>query len=402
MNKEMAQFPIIYSDPIGKYAIGWGAHQTIANECHNANIKKALITTTGLKGTGIVDEIKQMMIYGGVSVEVYDKITSNPKDYQIEEAYRMFKEAQCDGVVSIGGGSSHDCGKGVRALAANGGRPIGDFVVFIDPPWHETMKGFKPVTVPQITINTTAGTGAELTPAGVFTDTRRKAKFLFVLPGSGPSLAIIDPLLVRLMPQNIAAQSGFDAFTHGYESYMSRLQVQHSKGMGLRVAKLVAENLREFAYNRMNHKACEMMCWAANMGGYCMSLGAGGGLVHGYGHQIGAITDYHHGLINAVLAVPVERYNEPSCPERFAELAAAMGVDTRGMTTLEAADKWIDEIERLLHDLGIKIGHLNEQFGLEKKYSKHIVDIYANDFAREGNPKDFNYDEVVNLLESLI
>ena len=138
------------------------------------------------------------------------------------------------------------------------------------------------------------------------------------------------------------------------------------------------------------------------MGGYCMSLGAGGGLVHGYGHQIGALTDYHHGLINAVLAVPVERYNEPSCPERFGELAAAMGVDTRGMTTMQAADKWFEEVERLLKDLGIKTGHLNEQFGLEKKYSKHIVDIYANDFAREGNPKDFNYDEVVNLLESLI
>src|SRR3989304_654260 len=75
-----------------------------------------LIVTTGLKGTGIVEEIKGILNYNGISTEIYDKVTSNPKDYEVAEAYKIFMDTQCDGVVSIGGGSSHDCAKGVRAI----------------------------------------------------------------------------------------------------------------------------------------------------------------------------------------------------------------------------------------------------------------------------------------------
>ena len=132
-----------------------------------------------------------------------------------------------------------------------------------------------------------------------------------------------------------------------------------------------------------------------------MGLGAGAGLVHGLAHQISAITDCHHGLSNAAISLPVERYNQPTCPERFAEMAKAMGVDTKGMTTVQAADKWFDEMERLLKDLGITSGHLHEQFGIKKEDFQHIIKIYSNDFPREGNPREFNYDEIMALLESI-
>ena len=79
INKEIHQFPIIYSSTPGRYAIGWGAHTTVADECTRANIKKALITTTGLKGTGIVDEIKGILEYNGVATEVYDKVFDQGK-----------------------------------------------------------------------------------------------------------------------------------------------------------------------------------------------------------------------------------------------------------------------------------------------------------------------------------
>ncbi|MBA7687805.1 Methanol:N,N-dimethyl-4-nitrosoaniline oxidoreductase [subsurface metagenome] len=364
-------------------------------------MKKALIVTTGLKGTGIVDEINQILTTNGVATEIYDKVTSNPKDYQIMEAYDAFKEAGCDGVVSVGGGSSHDCGKGVRALAANDGKNIGDFAAFIDPPWMNEIQKYKPVTIPQIAVNTTAGTGAENSPVGVFSDTKRRAKLLFILPGLSPT-ALVDPLLVRLMPQNIAAQTGFDALTHGFEAFISRMQVPTSAGITIRLMKIVAENLREFTYNRMNDKACEMMCWAESMGILCLVFGGGAGIVHGFGHQIGALTDCHHGLANAILTPTLERYNEPSCPEKFAEMAGAMGVDTRGMTKMQAADKWFDEIERLLKDLNIKSGHLNEQTGLKKEDIPHIVDVYSNDWCYEGNPTAFNREECIQLLESML
>jgi methanol:N,N-dimethyl-4-nitrosoaniline oxidoreductase len=402
INKQIFQFPTIYTNALGRIAFGWGVHETVADECKALNIKKALITTTGLNGTGIVEEINQILTTQGVSTEIYDKVTSNPKDYQIMEAYNVFKESGCDGVVSIGGGSSHDTGKGVRIVNANDGRQITDFSAFIDPPWMEEVKKFKPITVPQITVNTTAGTGAESTPFCTYTNTKARAKESAIIQGSESKLAIIDPLLIRMMPQNIAAWTGFDALSHGFEAFVSKIVPQHSAGILLRLMKLVSENLREFAYNRMNHKACEMMCWAASMGGVGIGLGAGAGIVHGLAHQLGALTDCHHGRSNAVVTLALEKYNEPACPDKFAEMTAAMGVDTRNMTRLEAADRWFIEIERLLADLKIQSGHLNEQFGLQKKDLEHMVNIYSNDWCSEGNPVAFNRDECLQILESML
>jgi alcohol dehydrogenase class IV len=401
INKKLFEFPIHYTSPINRIAIGWGVHETVADECKAANIKKALIVTTGLKGTGIIDEINQILTTNGVATEIYNKVTSNPKDHEVMEAYSIFKDAGCDGVVSVGGGSSHDCGKGVRAVAANDGIYICDMAAAIDPPWMETMKKYKPITVPQVSVNTTAGTGAESTFAAAITNTRVRAKQLVILAGEAPTIALIDPLLVRYMPQNITAWTGWDTLAHGFESFLSRTCVPHTEALMLRVIKLVAENLREFTYNRMNHVACENMCWAESMGGVGVHFGGGTGIVHGLGNTLSALNDAHHGLVNAVLTLQGERYNEAVRADRFAEMAGAMGVDTRGMTKMQAADKWFDEIERLLADLNIKSGHLNEQFGLQQKDLEYIVNAYSNSLQCEGNPRKFDHDECLKLLEAI-
>ena len=226
---------------------------------------------------------------------------------------------------------------------------------------------------------------------------------MIIVPGLATFTAIVDPLLIRLMPQNIAAQTGFDALAHAFEGYLSRINSRYSYALMLEVMRLVSENLREFAYNRMNHTACENMCWAESMAGMGMVVGGGSGIVHGLAHGISVLHNIHHGLANAAVTLPLERYNQPVCPEKFAAMARAMGVDTRGLTTAQASDKWFDEIERLLKDLDIRTGHLTEQFGLTREEIAHIVKYqYNNDFAVEGNPHDYNYDETVQLFESLL
>jgi alcohol dehydrogenase class IV len=402
INKQMFEFPISYTNSIPRIALGWGAHETVADECKAAKIKKALIVTSGLKGTGIVDEIKQILTHHGVSTETYDKVTSNPKDYQVMEAYKVLKDGECDGVVSVGGGSSHDCGKGVRVVAANGGKDVLKFSAFIDPPWMEEIKKYQPCTIPQITVNTTSGTGAEVTSMATITNTQARAKQLVIAPNIAATVAIIDPLLIRLQPKRFAAWTGFDAMTHGFEAFVTKVQGPYAYGILLRAIQLVSENLRDFTYNRMNNTACERMCWAATMGGIAIGFGAGAGIVHGLGHQLGALTDCHHGLANAVITLAGERYNQPACIEKLAIMTKAMGVDTRNMTELQAADRWFDEMEKLLKDLEITPGHLNEQFGLQEKDLEHIVKIYSNDFCSQGNPKEFNHDECIQLLKSLL
>ena len=401
INKQMIQFPITYTNRIGGLLLGWGAHEMVAPECHQAGIKNALIVTTGLKGTGIVDEIVQMLKSDGIATQTYDKVTSNPKDTQVAEAFKMYQEAGCDGVVSIGGGSSHDSGKGVRALVANPDAYICDMVAQIDPPWMEVVGKYNPCTVPQVSVNTTAGTGAETTFGAAIINTKLRAKHFVLIPGLAPTTAIFDPYLVRMNSEAMVGQAGFDALSHAFESYISRGSSPFNQGVMIHAIKLLAENLREFAGNRMNHKAAENVCWAASMAGVGLGFGGGVGLVHGLGHGVSVLCDVHHGLANAAVTLGMERYNQAACPDKFAEMARAMGADTTGLSKMQASDLWFEEIERLLCDLNIQSGHLSEQFGLKKEDCPHIVTHqYANDFAREGNPRDFVFDDCVNLLEA--
>jgi alcohol dehydrogenase class IV len=402
INKEIFEFPIVYTNPIPRIALGWGAYQTIGDECQAAGMKKALITTSGLKGTGIVEEIKGVISHAGVATEIYDKITSNPKDHEIMAAYKVFKEGQCDGIVAVGGGSSIDTGKCVRVIDANGGRDVTNFTVFLDPPFAETLKKMKPCTVPQISVATTSGTGAEVSSWAAISNTKARAKVLVSGPNVHSNVAIVDPLLARLQPRNIAAWTGFDALAHGIEAFVTKVQGPYAYGMLLRANELIYKNLREFTYNRMNNNACERMCWASTMGGIAIGFGAGAGIVHGLGHQISALTDCHHGRINAVLMLAGERYNQPAITEKLAALTRAMGIDTTGMSELEAADRWFDEIEQLLKDLEITPGHVSEQFGLQEKDLEQIVNVYSNDFCSQGNPREFNRDEVLALMKRVM
>jgi formaldehyde dismutase / methanol dehydrogenase len=402
INKEIFEFPIIYTNPIPRIALGWGAYQTVGDECKAAGMKKALIVTSGLKGTGIVEEMKGVINYAGVATDIYDKITSNPKDWQIMEAYKTFKDGQCDGVVAVGGGSSIDTGKCVRVIAANGGKDVTNFTVFLDPPFAETLKKMKPCTVPQISVATTSGTGAEVSSWAAISNTKTKMKVLVSAPNINSTVAVIDPLLVRLQPRNIAAWSGFDALAHGIEAFVTKVQGPYAYGMLLHAVELVYKNLREFVYNRMDNSACERMCWASTMGGIAIGFGAGAGIVHGLGHQISALTDCHHGRINGVMMLAGERYNQPAIIEKLAALTRAMGIDTTGMTEWEAADRWFDEIEQLLIDVEITPGQLTKQFGVQEKDLDKIVKVYSNDFCSQGNPREFNHDEVLGVLKGAL
>ncbi len=401
-NKNIYEFPIVYTNAIPRIAFGWGVYETVADECHACGIKKALIVTSGLKGTGIIDEIKSKLNHGGIAFEIFDGITTNPKDTEIIEAHRVFKETGCDGILAVGGGSSIDAGKCVRVIDANQNKNIRDFSAKIDPPWMETLAQINPCTIPQISVATTAGSGAEVTSWAAVTSTEERSKFLIGAPGINSAVAIVDPLFVRLQPKNIAAWTGFDALSHGFEAFLSKVESPYAYGTLLRNTELVFKNIRDFTHNRMNKDACEKMCWAGTMGGLGIAFGAGAGIVHGLGHQISAVTGCHHGHVNAALVIAAEKYNQPAVHEKFALMTQAMGIDTMGMSVTEMADRWFSEIEHLLHDLEIQPGYLNEQFGLEERDVDHIVRIYENDFCSQGNPMEYNAEEVKELLINLL
>jgi len=401
-NKNITEFPILYTNPIPKIALGWGSYETIADECKSNGIKKALIVTSGLSSTGIIDEIKGVLNHGGIAMEVFDDITSNPKDHEIMKAYKFFKESGCDGIVAVGGGSSIDTGKCIRVIDANGGKHVNNFVAKVNPPWMETLAKLNPCTIPQISVPTTSGTGAEVTSWAAISNTEERAKVLVGAPNIHSTVAVIDPLFARLQSKTTAAWTGFDAMAHGFEAFVTKVGSPYSYGILIRAIEVIYKNLRNFTYNRMDKDACEKICWATTMGGIAIAFGAGAGIVHGLGHQISALADCHHGHINGVLVLACERYNQPAAVDKFAAMTQAMGIDTMGMSQIEMADRWFIEMEQLLHDVEIQPGYLTEQFGIKEDDINHIVNIYENDFCSQGNPKEFNAQEVKDLLKSVL
>ena len=182
-------------------------------------LRHSLIVTSGLRGTGIVDEVKQNFEKAGVAVTVYDKVESNPKDYNVMDAYQAFTEAECDSFVSVGGGSPHDTAKGARIVAAHDGRSVNEF--------QGLNTSEKLENPPQIAINTTVGTGSETTPAYVITDLSSPDaphKWVGFDRAATTTLAINDPVLMMTQPPEYIAYTGFDRLAHASEAYAGRTQ----------------------------------------------------------------------------------------------------------------------------------------------------------------------------------
>ena len=341
------EFPVqeFWRQPRG--LIGAGASELSGPEAAQMGLRHVLFVTSGLRGTGIVDEIRRNFEDAGVAVTVYDKVESNPKDYNVMDAYQAFAEEKCDGFVSIGGGSSHDTAKGARIVAAHDGRNTNEFAGV-----NMSEKLDNP---PQIAINTTNGTGSETTPFYVITDTTSdNAPYKWVAADRSctTSLAINDPVLYMTQPAEYVAYTGFDTLAHASEAYTNRVEMQAVLPVALQAIRLTEENLREAYSNPHNFTAMNNMAWAQYMAAQAFSS-ALLGIIHSLSHAVCAWYDVHHGLNNGVGISRVWLYNLPAAPGRFADIAEAMHATRPGMSRVQKSEAAIDAVIRLARDCDI-------------------------------------------------
>jgi methanol:N,N-dimethyl-4-nitrosoaniline oxidoreductase len=341
-------FPIKEFHPFPRAMLGPGAHELIGPEALKLGFKKTLIMTSGLRGTNIVEKISESMKWHGLDVVIYDKVESNPKDYNVMDAVKLYQENACDSFVSIGGGSSHDACKGARISVAHDGRSVNEFEGF--------NQSENPKNPPHIAVSTTAGTGSETSWAYVITDTTTDPdnphKYVAFDDTSVATLAIDDPVMYYDCPVDYTAQCGFDVLAHASEPYVSRLNFPPSMGNALYAVKLTAENLRAAVWNGQDLKGREGMMHAQYIAAQAFNSG-GLGIIHSISHAVSAFYDTHHGLNNAIALPRVWAFNMTTQYKRFAEMGAAMGVDTYGMTDVQAADAALAAAIRLLRDVGI-------------------------------------------------
>ncbi|MEM8618607.1 MAG: iron-containing alcohol dehydrogenase [Actinomycetota bacterium] len=340
-------FPIKSIHPTPAALLGPGAHEMIGVSAAQLGMQRVLLMTTGLRGTGIVDEVKGIVEAAGVSVEVYDRVESNPKDHNVMDAHVAYVDAECDGFISLGGGSSHDCTKATRVVAAHDGRTINDF--------QGMLELENPVLPPHIAVSTTAGTGSETSFAFVVTDTTTgpdNNKFVGAADTIAPTMCIDDPVLFMPLPADLTAYCGFDVIAHASGAYVSILENVPSFGPALQAIELTFRWLPTAVGNGYDPEAREQMMYAQYIAGLAFNS-AGLDVTHSVSHAMSARFDTHHGMGNGIAITRSFEHNVSANYPKFARMATAMGYDTRGLTDVAAADLALEGVARLADDLGI-------------------------------------------------
>lgn len=319
--------------------------------------KPLLVTDQGIVAVGILKQITDILDAAGMTYVVYDKTVPNPTDKNVAEAYELYKKENCDSLITLGGGSSHDCGKGVGFLASNGGK-IQDY--------EGLDKSSKPFP-PYVAVNTTAGTASEMTRFCVITDTARKVKMAIVDWRATPSVAINDPLLMVAMPPSLTAATGMDALTHAVEAYVSTAATPMTDACAEKAMEYINRYLRRAVANGKDMEAREGMCYAQYLAGMAFN-NASLGHVHAMAHQLGGFYNLPHGECNAILLPHVSQYNLIAARRRFGRIAKLLGERVDGLSATDASQRAIEAIKILSKDVGIPEGLV----ALGKKYGKEV------------------------------
>lgn len=316
-----------------------------------ANIKsygftKGLIVTDAvLNKIGVADKVSKLLADNGIASVVYDGVKPNPTVSNVEAGLALLKQNNCDFVVSLGGGSPHDCAKGIALCATNGGH-IGDY--------EGVDRSAKP-QLPLVAINTTAGTASEMTRFCIITDETRHIKMAIVDRNTTPILSVNDPELMLAKPAGLTAATGMDALTHAIEAYVSIAATPITDACALKAAELIAQNLRTAVKDGQNIVARENMAYAQFLAGMAFN-NASLGYVHAMAHQLGGFYDLPHGVCNAVLLPHVETFNIETSAARLRDVAQAMGVDVSNLDAKAGAEACIAAIRSLSADVGIPAG----------------------------------------------
>lgn len=309
-------------------------------------LRKALIVTDpGLVKAGVAERITGMLAMRDIDSVVFDGAKPNPSIANVEAGLALLRQARCDCVVSLGGGSPHDCAKGIALCATNGGH-ISDY--------EGVDRSSKP-QLPLIAINTTAGTASEMTRFCIITDEARHVKMAIVDRNVTPILSVNDPALMVGMPQSLTAATGMDALTHAIEAYVSTAATPITDACALKAITLISDNLRQAVADGGDLKARENMAYAQFLAGMAFN-NASLGYVHAMAHQLGGFYDLPHGVCNAVLLPHVQRFNAQVSAARLRDVAKAMGVKVCALDAEQGAGAAISAIEHLAAAIGIPAG----------------------------------------------
>ena len=367
---------------------GHGAIKEIPGLIKSRGFKKAFVASDpDLVKFGVTANVTNLLEENDIPYTLYSDIKPNPTIENIQHGVEAFKESGADMMITIGGGSSMDTGKGIGIIINN--------PEFADVRSLEGVAPTQKRTVFTIAVPTTGGTGAESTINYVVTDVERKRKFVCVDPNDIPDIAVVDPDMMSSMPKGLTASTGMDALTHAIEGYTTAAAWELSDVLNLESIKLIGKNLRKAVQNDPDGR--EGMALAQYVTAMAYS-NVGLGIAHSMAHTLGAVYDTPHGVACAMMLPIVMEFNAEYTGEKFKAIAEALGVDTEGMDQAAYRKAAVDAVRQLSIDVGIptKLEKLKEE-DLD-----FLAQSAAADACEPGNPRRASIDEFKDMFRKLM
>lgn len=351
---------------------------------------KALLVTgkKSMKKLGITDKVIKLLKDNSVEVAVFEGVPSNPTDKVVDEGAEVAVREKVNVIIGLGGGSSLDVAKGISIVATQGGT-LWDYIGE-----NKVKKGIIPI----MAIPTTAGTGSETTPYSVFTKKEIKRKDGLVSPYTYPKIGIVDPVLMKSMPPELTADTGFDALAHAVEAYLSPLAYPLSDALAFGAVKLIGESLVKSVKKGDDLEARSKMALASSMAG--MAIAQAGVIAgHAFGMTIGGILNTSHGRTVGILLPHVMTYSLPEIPEKIAGLAGALNVSIVG-DPVKDAERVIEAIKEMMEEINFptRLGAL----GVNKENLPQILEDSMTQGDISNNPRKLDRESAQKFLESII
>lgn len=351
-----------------------------------------LLTDRGVLEAGLTSEIDASLEASDVDlVEVYADVPVNSEVDVCKEIAEIGKKNDVDLLVSVGGGSVIDTAKGTNILLGVGGDLLED--------WQGTHLVPEPLKK-HIAIPTTAGTGAEVSLGAVIKNSADNQKVTFNSKYLLPDVAILDPLLTESMPRQLTASTGVDALTHAVESFTSLEHSPPSDALAFYVVQKVLEYLPKAFEDGHDLEARGYMLVSASLAGMALSTTMSIGACHAMAHSVGGLSDVPHGMANAIILPTVMEFNLPECPDRFAALAPALGIDASKMAELEAGQAVINKLSTFIEGFGFP-GNLKEA-GVDPSLVERLTEEAMGDGQMYGNPREAEFEEIFDLYQRLL
>jgi len=360
--------------------------------------KKALIVigaTGAMRKHGYLERVTRILDRREIKYVIYDKIMPNPLSEHVDEGAEIAKSENCDFVIGLGGGSTIDSSKSIAVMAKNPGK-YWDYII-------GGSGGGKPVingALPILAITTTAGTGTEADPWTVITKSGSREKIGWGNDDTFPKLSIVDPELMISVPPKTTAFTGMDAFFHSVESYLAIVNQPTSDLLSLQAINLISHNLSIAVKDGNNLDARTKLAWANTAAGICESLSSCISH-HSLEHAISAFyPNVPHGAGLTMLSVAYFSFIAERHPERFSDLAKAMGEDVDHLPDKEKAFAFINALKKLIKEIGLEDEKLSD-YGVKEvdipEMAKNAFDTMGGLF--DVTPIKMTVEDVIEIYK---